>query len=112
MKKFLVLYHASGDAAKQIEESTPEQSKDGMKPWMDWVAKCGDGIVDLGTPLGNAHSMSKNDHGKSDSTVTGYSILQAESWDDIKTMTEGHPHLQWSDECSLEVHECLPMPGM
>ena len=52
MKKFIVLYHASQDAAKKMASATPEEMKAGMAPWMEWAQKCGYGLVDMGTPLG------------------------------------------------------------
>jgi len=111
MKKFIVLYHAPKAAAEKMAGSTPEEMQEGMKPWMEWKEKCGEGMVDMGTPLGNARKMTKTDHGPSDSTVVGYSVLQAEDWDGVQKMVEGHPHLNWVDGCEIEVHECLPLPG-
>jgi hypothetical protein len=37
-------------------------------------------------------------------------VLQAESIDDITTLLNKHPHLHM-DGVSIEVLECLPMPG-
>ncbi len=79
---------------------------------MAWAKKCGDGLLDIGAPLGNAHAMSHDKHGESTSTVVGYSILQADSWDKVKEMIENHPHLLMGGGCEVEVHESLPLPGM
>lgn len=112
MKKFIVLYHAQKGAMDAMKGASPEEMKKGMEPWMEWAKKCGDGLLDMGTPLGNAHKMSQDHHGESDSTVVGYSILQAESWDKVKEMVENHPHLMMGNSCEVEVHESLPLPGM
>ncbi len=112
MKKFIVLYHAPKGAMEKMANVSPEDAKKGMEPWMEWAKKCGDGLLDIGTPLGNAHKMSKEHHGKSDSTVVGYSILQAESWDKVQEMVANHPHLLMGDSCEVEVHEALPLSGM
>lgn len=112
MKKYIVLYHAPKGAMEEMGKMSPEQQKAGMDMWMVWGKKCGSGLVDMGTPLGNAHSMSKDSHGPSDSDVVGYSILQAESMGDVRKMIEGHPHLMMPGLCSIEVHEALPIPGM
>lgn len=112
MKKFIVLYHAENGAMEGMSEMSPEQQKEGMDMWMKWGEKCGSGLVDMGSPLGNAHSMSKDNHGPSDSDVVGYSILQAESMDDVRNMIEGHPHLMMPGMCSVEVHEVMPIQGM
>ena len=51
MKKFIVIYHANNDSMKQMTTSTPEEMKAGMDGWMTWAQKCGDHLVDMGTPL-------------------------------------------------------------
>jgi hypothetical protein len=112
MKKFIVIYHAPQSVMESKTNASPEDREKGMEPWMAWAKKCGSGLVDMGTPLGNAHKMSKDEHGESKSDVVGYSILQAESWDDLKEMMEGHPHLGWGAGCEIEIHESLPLPAM
>ena len=111
MKKFLVLYRAPVSANEQMANASPEQIKAGMDAWMKWASKAGPAIVDLGMPLGNGKRVnaSKEDYGGA--TVTGYSILQANSMDGVTELLKGHPHLG-QPEFSIEVFEGLPMPGM
>ena len=61
---------------------------------MAWAAKCGDGLVDLGTPLGGGQKLSKSGSSPSDKSVIGYSILQAEDIEGAKALLAGHPHLE------------------
>ena len=77
---------------------------------MAWAAKCGDGLVDLGTPLGGGQKLSKSGSSPSDKSVIGYSILQAEDIEGAKALLAGHPHLEWTDGCEIEVHESMPLP--
>lgn len=112
MKKFIVLYHASEDAAKKMASATPEEMKAGMGPWMAWAKKCGTALVDFGTPLGNGRKVTKTGTVPSNKEVIGYSILQANSMDEAVEMLKGHPHLDWVEGCEIEVHESLPTPGM
>ncbi len=112
MKKYIVIYHASVEAAKKMANSTPEEMKKGMEPWMTWAKQCGSGLVDWGTPLGNGMAVTKSGTTPSQKEVIGYSILQANSMDEAVEMLKGHPHLDWVDGCSVEVHESLPLPGM
>jgi hypothetical protein len=112
MKKFIVLYFASAEATVKMAESTPEQMKDAMKPWMDWAQKCGSGLVDMGTPLGNGLKVTKGGSSPSQKEVVGYSVLQAENMEGAKKMLEGHPHLMWTEGCEIEVYESMSMPGM
>jgi hypothetical protein len=112
MKKFIVTYHAPIETMKQTAESTQEEMEAGMKAWMEWAAKCGDSLVDLGTPLMGGQ-MLKTDGSSEDSNrmVCGYSILQAESMENAKSLMDGHPHLGWNDVCQIEIHESMPLPG-
>jgi hypothetical protein len=110
MKKFIVIYRAPASALETMKEISPEDSKKGMEQWMAWAKKCGDGLVDLGSPLGNGRVLSESGSSPSESNVVGYSILQAENMEAAKEMLKGHPHLGWADGCSIEVHESLPMP--
>ena len=109
MKKFIVLYRASQSAMDGMKNMSPEDMKKGMEPWMAWAKKCGKGLVDLGTPLGNAHKMNKESHGPIKSDIIGYSTLQADSLKEVKKMIEGHPHLNLASGCEIEVYESMPL---
>ena len=112
MKKYIVIYHAPIDAWKQTEDSSPEEMEEGMKAWMEWAARCGENLVDMGTPL--AHGLRVLPGGgsaESEQQVAGYSIMQAESRDEVLALLQGHPHLEWNAACAIEVHESLPTPG-
>ena len=112
MKKFIVTYHAPAEALAQSQESTPEQMEEGMKAWMEWASKCGDQLVDFGTPLAGGQKLIP-DGTSQDSTreVCGYSILQASDIDEAKSLLQSHPHLAWTGGCEIEVHEAMPIPG-
>jgi hypothetical protein len=112
MKKFIITYNAPIDAAWKTAESTPEEMEEGMKAWMAWAQKCGDKLVDFGTPLGNGVSIGPGGSSViSESKIIGYSILQAESMDEVTVLLKDHPHLDWNAACEIEVHESLPVPG-
>ena len=111
MKRFIVTYHMSGAATAFASNTSPEDMQKGMESWMAWAAKCGDGLVDMGTPLGGGQKLSKSGSSPSDKAVVGYSILQAEEMEGAKALLEGHPHLGWSDGCEIEVHESMAPPG-
>jgi hypothetical protein len=107
MNKFLVLYLSDVSAREQMAGATPEQAQAGMDAWMAWAGKAGDAIVDLGAPLGEAAYVGP---GSAGGNVTGFSILQGESADAVKSVLDGHPHLGMGG--SIEVLEFLSMPGM
>ena len=110
MKRFVVIYYAPTSAVEQMSNASPEDMQKGMEPWMQWVAKCGDALVDLGSPLGGGQKLSKSGSSSSDKNVTGYSILQAEDMEGAKALLQGHPHLEWAAGCEIEVHESMAMP--
>ena len=112
MKKFIVTYHASVSAAEQMAQASPEEMQKGMEPWMAWAEKCGDGLVDMGSPLANGQKVTESGSSPSDKNVVGYSILQAESLDAAVAMLKDHPHLGWTEGCEIEVHETMALPGM
>ncbi|HYR55314.1 MAG TPA: hypothetical protein VEM39_04300 [Myxococcaceae bacterium] len=111
MKNFLVLYASSVSASEQMSKASPEQMKAGMDAWMTWAKKAGNAIVELGTPLGNPIKMVDGSRAQSDSKVSGFSILQAESAKAIEGLLKTHPHFR-APGASIEVLEFLPMPGM
>jgi len=111
MKKFIVIYYASNEAMEKMKDTDPEERKKSMEKWNEWAKKCGDGLVDMGAPLGNVQRVSKSESSESHGNIVGYSVLQAEGMDQAKEMLNEHPHLGWSDGCEIEVHECMPMPG-
>jgi len=114
MKKFLVTYHAPADAAAQMATATPEQQAEGMKMWTDWFAKVGSHVVDMGAPLANSQAQNaQGSFGPSSKEFSGYTILQAESIEEAKSLLQGHPHTSgWNQQASLEIHEVMPIPGM
>ena len=111
MKKYVVIYHAPASAMEQMAGVSPEERQKAMEPWMEWIAKRGDALVDLGAPLGGGQKLRKTGSSPSDKSVAGYSILQAEDIDGAKALLQGHPHLEWAAGCEIEVHESLPRPG-
>ena len=109
MKKFIVIYHASTPADANMK-ADPAEMKGVMDAWMDWGKKCGEGMVDMGTPLGNGKKVTKNGTMPSDKNVVGYSVLQAESMEKAVEMLKEHPHLDMPGACEIEVHEAMPLP--
>lgn len=106
MSKFMILYRASTSAREQLANATPEQMQAGLEAWRTWATKVGYAVVDLGSPL--AHTTHVGPGAASSDSVTGYSILQAGSADEIETILDGHPHLSMPG-ASIEVLEVIPI---
>jgi hypothetical protein len=108
MTKFMVLYRSEVSARDMMAGASQEQAQAGMDAWMNWAAKAGDAIVDLGSPLADAAHLGPS--APSSPHVTGFSVLQAESADALTAILDGHPHLDTGG--SIEILEFLPVPGM
>jgi hypothetical protein len=111
MKKFLVLYKAPTSSFEQMGKSTPEQQKAGMDAWMAWSKKAAKSIVDMGGPLGKSLRVTKTGTSPSTNDLGGFSILQAESKEELAESLKGHPHFMMP-EGSIELVELMPLPGM
>ena len=109
MAKYMILYRSSASPEEQMS-GDPEQMKEGMALWASWMAKAGPALVDFGSPLGNSHVVPGGGAGGG-SYIGGYSILQADSRDQVTALLEDHPHFH-SPDASIEVLEVLPVPGM
>jgi hypothetical protein len=111
MPNYVVLYNAPVSAAAQMESNDPTMAAAVMQAWNDWSGRVGDGVIDLGTPLGNGRRVTDDGAVVADTEVAGYSILQAADIDSALALLEGHPHLQMPG-ASIDIHETLEIPGM
>jgi hypothetical protein len=111
MKKFVVLYLGPKAAQEQMQESSPEAAQEGMKAWMEWAQRAGDGIVDMGNPLGAGKEITATGTSDSSTGVAGYGILQADDLAGAQALVDGHPHLMMPG-ASIQVYESLDLPGM
>ena len=112
MKKFIITYHAPIDANWKTAESSTEEMEKGMEAWMEWARKCGDNLVDFGTPLGNGITLVPGGgSSNSERQVIGYSILQANGMEEARELMKDHPHMGWNPACEIEIHESLAVPG-
>ncbi len=110
MSKFMVIYHAPASFLDQAASRSAEERTKGREPWMEWAERCGSSLVDMGTPLAGGQRLSKSGSSPSDKQVVGYSVLEAENMEAAKALLLGHPHLEWTDGCEIEVHESMAPP--
>jgi hypothetical protein len=85
--------------------------KAGMAAWQRWHEKCGAAVVDLGAPLDKSTTVNSSGSTAGKTRITGYTVLQAASIEDAVALMSGHPHFHMPG-ASVEVLECVPMPGM
>src|SRR5215217_1612190 len=106
MKKFAVLYCGPKAAQQQMLESTPEAAQEGMKAWTEWAERAGEGILDMGNPLGAGREITSTGTTETATEIGGYAIVQAEDLEGAQALFEGHPHLMMPG-ASIQVYESL-----
>jgi hypothetical protein len=115
MKKFLAIYIGQSSAIgkwKSMDEATRKaREKEGMEAWGEWMTTNAKSVVVEGGPLGKTKRV--NPQGVSDITnaMTGFVVVQAESHEAAAKMFENHPHFTIFPGDSVEIMECLPIPG-
>jgi hypothetical protein len=105
MSKFMILYRAAAGARDQLTGATPEQIEAGADAWRKWATKVGYALSDLGAPL--AHTTHVGPGASDADGVCGYSVVEAGSADEVRTLLDGHPHLA-TPGGSVEVLEFIP----
>lgn len=117
MKRFLAIYIGTQDALErsrwnELDESERKARESaGMKAWMDWGRANAAAIVDQGTPLGRTKRASVEGLSDIKNTMAAYVIVQAESHEAAARLFVGHPHFAIFPGDSVEIMECLPLPG-
>ena len=111
MRNFLVLYMSPFSAEEQMQNASPEDMQKGMEPWVKWFGVHNQAIVDQGKPTGNEMNVTKTGSTKPKTFIGGYSFLQAEDADAVKSMLSDHPHFMLEGS-SIEVLELMTMQGM
>src|SRR4051812_4254242 len=107
----MVLYRSSVPAQEQMAAASPEQAQEGMAMWMRWAEKAGPAIVDLGSPLGASQLVPSGADAQTGTAIGGFSVLEADSGDDVAKLLDEHPHLQ-APGGVIEVLEYMQIPGM
>ena len=115
MKNFLAIY--LGNPASMSEwNSLPENVKSerqaaGIKAWHAWVDRNKRRIVDAGAPLGKTKRVSKAGIADVRNDMTAFTVVSAESHEQAAKLFENHPHFTIFPGESIEIMECLPIPG-
>jgi hypothetical protein len=117
MKRFLAIYIGTASALDKSEWSKlsdqERQKRDaaGFDAWMKWGDKHARAIADQGSPLGKTKRAAQEGITDITNNMTGYAIVEAESHEAAAKMFERHPHFTVFPGDSVEIMECLPLPG-
>jgi transcription antitermination factor NusG len=117
MKKFLAIYIGTAAALEKAQWKKLDEEKrkaleaSGVKAWMEWGVANSAAIVDQGGPLGKTKRISTEGITAIKNSMTGYVIIEAESHEAAAKLFENHPHFTIFPGDSVEIMECLPLPG-
>ena len=111
MKKFMALYMANRAAVDQMMKASPADMKAGMDAWMAWDKANKKSIKELGAPLGKTKRVDTKGMSDTKNEITGYSIIEGDSFESVAKIFKGHPHLQHPGT-SIDILEVMPLPGM
>ena len=105
MNQYLIVY-LGGD-----QPSSPEEGQQHFSKYMDWLSSLGDAAVSPANPLKDTNTVNSDGtviEGGS-TTMSGYTIIQAESMESALSIAKACPFLDVGG--SLEVSELVEMPG-
>lgn len=115
MKKFMAVYLGSPAARSAWDSLSEAQRKEreraGVAAWGKWVETHRAAIVESGAPLGKTKRISPQGVADVRNNIAAYVVVQAESHEAAAKLFEGHPHFSIFPGDSVEVMECLPIPG-
>jgi hypothetical protein len=115
MKNFLAIYLGSASQRSnwdKLDEATRTARQNaGMKAWGDWMTTHKASVVAQGGPLGKTKRASSQGVADTTNNMSGFVIVQAASHEAAARMFENHPHFTIFPGDSVEIMECLPIPG-
>lgn len=107
MSKYVYLYRGP---ATPMEEFTAEQTSAQMQAWGQWIERVGPALVDAGAPFGTRAAVADDGSDATPSDQNGYSIVEAPSLDEARTLVKDHPFLaEGKGRFSIEIFELVPM---
>lgn len=89
-----------------------EKETAGIQAWHAWVAKNKKAIVYMGSPLGSTKRISRRGIANTHNELGAYTVVTASSHAAAAKMFKNHPHFTIFPGESVEVMECLKIPGM
>jgi hypothetical protein len=104
MTKYLLSYHGGDPPKDEAEGRRVTQS------WRDWLEGMGNAVVTAGNPTTVAKTIApsgKVSDGGGSNPVTGWTVLEAKSFDDAVKLAKGCPQLKANG--SIEVSEVMEL---
>ena len=105
MAQYVIVY-LGGD-----QPSSPEEGKQHMAKYREWLSSLGDSVVSPANPFKNTSTVNPDGTVTAGSTtlMSGYTIIKADSMEAALSNAKACPFLDIGG--SLEVSELMQMPG-
>ncbi|WCL53472.1 YciI family protein [Gimibacter soli] len=104
MQKYVFVYHGGP------KSMSPEEGKEYMGKWLDWMSSLGEAVVDRGLVVGKSVTVGQSgislDGGAN--PVSGYTVVKTESLDSATELATKCPHIAIGG--SIEIAPALNIP--
>ena len=108
MPQFMMVYKGE---ATDMSEMSEEEAGAVMAKWAEWMQGVGSALTDLGTPFGPSSSIVDNGSAGTAASLTGYTIVEADSMDAARALADGHPFLsEGKGNYAIDLYELMPVP--
>ena len=108
MARFMLVYKGE---ATDMADMTEEEAGAVMAKWGVWMQKVGSALSDIGAPFGPGSSLVDDGSAGTAASLTGYSILEADSMDGARALADGHPFLSdGQGNYAIDIYELMPLP--
>lgn len=106
MLQYLIVYLGGNQPA------TPEEGKQHMAKYKEWLSSLGESAVSPANPLKNTHTLGPDGTVSTGSTtaMSGYTIIEADAMEAALSIAKACPFLEIGG--SLEVSELVQMPAL
>ena len=108
---FLSSYSKMQEWEKLSDTERSEREDKGIQAWHAWVGKNENAITVMGSPIGPTKLVNTKGISAIENQITAYTVVRAESHEAAAKLFENHPHFAIFPGESIEVMECLPIPG-
>jgi hypothetical protein len=116
MTRYLAIFLGTPDSMagwNALDEATRKaKESEGIQAWKDWMEKHKSALAQMGSPLGKTLRVDRSGVAPTKNAMTAWVAVDAHSHEAAARMFEGHPHFTIFPGESIEVMECLPIPGM
>ena len=108
MSRYIMIYKGE---ATDTADMTEEQAGEVMAKWGAWMGAVASALVDVGAPFGEGISVVDDGSTASPVSLSGYSIVEADSLSEARNLANGHPYLsEGAGNFAIEIFEMTPVP--